>query len=414
MSIAPPPSLAATPWLNRPETRAVLGAVARAGFEARVVGGAVRNTLIGQPVSDIDIATTATPEQTIKAVEAAGLKAIPTGLQHGTITVVANHMPFEVTTLRTDVETDGRHARVAFTGDWAADAARRDFTINALYCDASGRVYDFTGGLADLDPPRIRFIGDAAQRIREDYLRILRFFRFTAAYTDGALDPAGRDACTAELPGLARISAERIQAEFLKLLAAPHASAVLDVMATRGVLRACLDTPCNVPRLARLAAIETALGLAPNPLLRLTAMTPHVETAAAGLAQRLRLSNADAAVLVHAASGDTVRYTPGDATRARRLLYADGPARFRARVLIAWTISGAPSDSPAWTALYQLPSHWTAPAFPLTGADCVAAGVSPGPQVGVLLREIEIWWLERGFALDRAAVLAELTRRLNT
>ena len=366
----------------------------------------------GGPVADIDIATTAKPEQTIKAVQKAGLKAIPTGLQHGTITVVANHVPFEVTTLRTDVETDGRHARVAFTADWAADASRRDFTINALYCDAGGTIYDPIGGLADIDPPRIRFIGTATDRIREDYLRILRFFRFTAAYTDGPLDGDGLAACHAERAGLAHVSAERIQAEFLKLLVAKHAEPVLVVMDAQGFLRMLLDTDCDVPSFARLTAIEAALGRAPDAIVRLAALTPPTTKSATHLAKTLRLSNADKTWLTRASTAAATCHRPGDEQRSRLALYSDGADVFQPSVMVAWARSGRPHDDVDWTALYQLPDRWTPPAFPLTGGDIVAAGVAPGPLVGGLLVELESWWIGQDFAPDRAAVLAELTRRL--
>ena len=405
-------SLTSAAWLSAPETRVVLRALTAAGFEARVVGGAVRNALIGRPVADIDIATTAKPEQTIEAVQKAGLKAIPTGLQHGTITVVANHIPFEVTTLRTDVETDGRHARVAFTADWAADASRRDFTINALYCDADGTIYDPIGGLADIDPPRMRFIGIATDRIREDYLRILRFFRFTAAYTDGLLDGDGLAACHAERAGLAHVSAERIQAEFLKLLVAKHAEPVLTVMAAQGFLRLLLDTPCNVPSFARLTAIEAALGRAPDAIVRLAALTPATTASATHLAKKLRLSNADKTGLTHASTAAVTCHRPGDEQRSRLALYSDGADAFQPSVMVAWARSGRPHDDVDWTALYRLADRWTPPEFPLIGGDIVAAGVPPGPLIGELLNELESWWIGQDFPPDRAAVLAELTRRL--
>ncbi|MBN9263737.1 MAG: CCA tRNA nucleotidyltransferase, partial [Hyphomicrobium sp.] len=231
-----PTSLAGAPWLERPETRAVLSALAAAGHEARIVGGTVRNALLGEPVTDVDIATTATPDETMAAARAAGLDAIPTGVSHGTVTIVAHHVPFEVTTLREDVETFGRHARVAFTADWAADARRRDFTINALYCDANGTISDPLGGLADLAARRVRFIGDARERIREDALRILRFFRFHARYSAEAIDAEGLAACAAERHLLAKLSAERVRAELLKLLDAPGAARAIAVMAAYGFI----------------------------------------------------------------------------------------------------------------------------------------------------------------------------------
>ncbi|MFM9936028.1 MAG: CCA tRNA nucleotidyltransferase, partial [Novosphingobium sp.] len=247
----------AAAWLSAPATQAVFEALERGGYGARAVGGIVRNTLLDLPATDIDIATDALPEDTLRLAAAAGLKTIPTGLAHGTVTVISGGAAYEVTTLRRDVSTDGRHAEVAFTADWAADAARRDFTINALYCDRHGEVFDPLGGLADLDPVQVRFIGNAGQRIEEDYLRILRFFRFTATYVaHGVLDPAGLAACTALRGGLARISGERIQAELLRLLAAPHAVGVTRALIGSGVFAALFDVPAELDRLTRMVAIE--------------------------------------------------------------------------------------------------------------------------------------------------------------
>jgi poly(A) polymerase len=412
-------------WLTCHETRAVLAALIQAGFEARIVGGAVRNTLLNLPVSDIDIATTAEPEQTIAAVCAAGLRAIPTGLQHGTITVVSSGHTFEVTTLRRDVETDGRHARVAFTADWTADARRRDFTINALYCDADGVVCDPVGGLADLDPPRIRFIGDAHERIREDYLRILRFFRFTAAYSDGVLDPHGLAACIAERAGLAQISAERIRAEILKLLVARHAVPVVDTMMHQGFVDHCLGLADrtgyrrHIGIFARLIALEQSLGRAPDPILRLAALVPEafegaqdVAAGARDVARTLHLSNAERAQLVALAHCEMGHTPVPNARLARRALQADGVDMFRARVLFQWAIRGASLDAPDWRELYLLPDRWTAPQLPLSGKDLLAAGVAPGPAFGQLLRELDAWWIEQDFAPDRESVRRELKRRL--
>lgn len=251
-----PTSLADASWLQRSETRAVLGALTAAGHEARIVGGTVRNALLGEPVTDIDIATTATPDQVIAAARAAHLDAIPTGIAHGTITVVANRVPFEVTTLREDAETFGRHARVAFTADWAADARRRDFTINALYCDADGVVSDPLG-LDDLAARRVRFIGDAHERIREDALRILRFFRFHARYGEGNPDTAGLDACAKERALLTMLSAERIRSELLKLLDAPGAADAVATMSNYGFLSALLGRAPRPGVLRRLIGDDT-------------------------------------------------------------------------------------------------------------------------------------------------------------
>lgn len=247
-------SLAGAPWLVRPETRAVFDALARAGHEARAVGGSVRNALLGLPVNDVDIATPATPEAVTAAARAAGLAAHPTGIDHGTVTVVSGHIPHEVTTLRRDVETDGRRAVVAYSTDWAEDAARRDFTINALYADADGRVFDPRGtGLPDLDARAVRFIGDADARIREDYLRILRFFRFSACYSAGRCDEEGLAACARNRAGLTRLSAERVHAESIKIFASPAAAlmVVVGAMLRHGFLPSLYGAAPYCGRLAR-------------------------------------------------------------------------------------------------------------------------------------------------------------------
>ena len=265
-----PPRLFGADWLSNPSARAVFAALAAGGHEARAVGGAVRNALFGKAVKDVDIATTAAPEETMRLARAAGLKAHPTGIEHGTITVVAGHEPYEVTTLRRDIETFGRHARVTFTTDWTEDAKRRDFTMNALYCAADGTIHDPLGGYPDLAARRVRFIGDAHERIREDFLRILRFFRLYAEYGRGEPDPTSLDACVAERTGLANLSGERIRAEFLRMLAAPGAVDAAASLAIYGILEP-LHLHLDPHLLARLVEIETALGRPPDPVLRLAA-----------------------------------------------------------------------------------------------------------------------------------------------
>ena len=402
------PSLAGADWLTRPETRAVFDALAAGGFAARAVGGAVRNALLGRPVVDIDIATPARPEQVIAAARAAGLAAVPTGLAHGTVTVISSHVPHEVTTLREDVETHGRHATVAFTDDWAADARRRDFTINALYCCADGSVFDPLGAEADLAARRVRFIGEARQRIREDCLRILRFFRLTAEYGEGPPDAEGLAACVAERDGLALLSAERVRQEMLRLLAAPRGPELVRAMQDYGLLAYVLPAAPRPALLARLAAIEGALGLAGDAVLRLAALAVELPEDADRLRERLRLSNEEQARLARAAlrTPDIGAASPEGAARA--CLYADGAAGYRERVLTAWARSGdAPAD-PAWRHRYALAERWQPPRFSLGGAEVVALGVPPGPRVGELLRALEAWWVAGDFAADETALRARL------
>jgi poly(A) polymerase len=408
---APPHRLTGAEWLDRPETQAVFAALAARGHLGRAVGGAVRNALADRPVSDVDIATDARPEEVLRAAESAGLKAVPTGLAHGTVTVLAGAHPYEITTLRRDVETHGRHATVAFTDDWAEDAKRRDFTLNALYCGADGTLFDPLGGYPDLVARRVRFIGDARERIREDYLRILRFFRLTADFAAGPADAAGLAACVRERAGLAVLSAERVRVELLRLLAAPRGAEVAALMQDYGLLPAVLGAAPRPTLLARLAAIEAVLGLAPDPVLRLAALAAETPEDAERLRDRLRLSNEQAAKLARAAG----RGPPGAEAHARAWLHRHGAAAYRERVLLDWTRSGAAPDSEAWRGRFRLPDRWQPPRFPVTGADVLALGVPAGRRVGEILRELETWWIAGDFAADEVALrarLADLARRL--
>jgi poly(A) polymerase len=414
MAAPAPPRLAEAEWLTRPETRAVFAALGKRGFAARAVGGAVRNALLGRPVVDIDIATPARPEEVMAAARVAGLGAIPTGIDHGTVTVLANRVPYQVTTLRQDVETDGRHATVAFTDDWAADARRRDFTINALYCDAEGEVFDPLLAYADLAERRVRFIGDAGARIREDYLRILRFFRLTADYGEGPPDREGLAACVAEREGIAVLSGERVRQELLRLLVARRATELVGVLQGYGLATYVLPIAPRPTLLERLVAIEAGLGLDPNAILRLAALGVEVPEDAERLRDRLRLSNDEHAILARAGiqAADLCPGAPEQAARAR--LYADGEAAYRERVLLAWARAGDPPDSRDWRERLALPERWQPPQFPVGGADVMALGVPAGPRVGELLRALEEWWVAGDFAADAAALrarLAELARQ---
>ena len=412
MAAPAPPRLTNAEWLARPATKAVFAALAAQGFAARAVGGAVRNALIGRPVVDIDLATAARPEQVIAAARAAGLAAVPTGIAHGTVTVISDHVPYEVTTLREDVETHGRHATVAFTGDWAADARRRDFTLNALYCDADGEIFDPLSGYADLVQRRVRFIGDARARIREDYLRILRFFRFTAEYGEGPPHAEGLSACVAEREGLAVLSAERVRQEVLRLLVARRGPELVRTMQDYGLIGYVLPAAPRPVMLDRLAGIEAALGRASDAILRLGALAVEVPEDAARLRDRLRLSNEEHAELaragVHGRDFGPDHSTGAPERAARACLYAEGEAAYRQRVLLAWTRSGDPPQSKAWRERLALPERWQPPRFPLGGADVMALGLPAGPRVGELLRTLEAWWIAGDFAADEAALRAKL------
>ncbi len=373
----------------------MLAALAAAGYEGRAVGGAVRNALLGRPITDIDIATPAAPDAVIATARAAGLQAIPTGIEHGTVTIVAGGQPFEVTTLRRDIATDGRRAVVAFTSDWAEDARRRDFTMNALYCDATGGVHDPVGGYRDLVAGRVRFIGDADARIREDYLRILRFFRMHATYGRGALDAEGIAACVRGRAGLTQLSAERIRAEILKLVVAPRAVETIDAMLDSGLLAGVLGAAPRPGVLALAIAGETALGRAPDAMLRLSALTMASEHDRARLAERLRLSAAEREALIVVDLQLGGRLSTLDGASARAALYRTKPERFR-REVAALAALGAPFHAAA-RRLQAMADGWPQPSLPVRGADVLAAGLSAGPEVGAILAEIEDWWVAADF-----------------
>jgi poly(A) polymerase len=390
-------------WLKDGELTSLLALLDRDGEEARVVGGAVRNALMQLTVGEIDVATTAVPQEVMRRVEAAGFKAKPTGIEHGTVTAIIDGRPFEVTTLREDVETFGRKAKVAFGRDWIADAQRRDFTINALSVSADGQMYDYVGGLADIAAHRVCFIGDPSARIAEDYLRILRFFRFHAWYGQGTPDAAGLHACIAARSGLDALSRERVRMEMLKLLLAPHAAPTLAVMAEAGILGAVLG---GVPLLASFentAKAEAAIGAAPDATRRLGALGVYVMEDAERLSQRLRLSNTEFERLMALEYWWRVRPAAG-AHAARVLLYQLGPASFTDRVLVAWSRSDAGAADSAWHELATLPLRWTAPRFPLKAADFLSRGVPKGPEMGAALRAAEQAWIDADFPEDRTAI----------
>jgi poly(A) polymerase len=396
----------AAPWLREGPLATLIGVLDRDGEEARVIGGAVRNALMGLDPGDFDVATTALPEEVTRRAAAAGFRPVPTGLAHGTITVLAGGLPFEVTTLREDVETFGRHATVRFGRDWRRDAERRDFTINALSLSADGTVHDYVGGLADLDARRVRFIGDAAARIAEDYLRILRFFRFHAAYGQGAPDPAALAAAIAGRAGLEQLSRERVRMELMKLLVAPRAAAALVVMSDAGILGAVLGGVPLIASFERMAAIEAALALAADPARRLAALNVMIVEDATRLWERLRLSNAEHERL--ATMGDAWwRIAPamGEAA-ARELIYRIGADAFTERALLAFARSGDAADDVAWREIARLPQRWRVPVFPLKAADFIARGVEKGPALGRALAAAEEAWIAAGFPGDAPALAA--------
>jgi poly(A) polymerase len=410
----PEPRLANAPWLVAPATQTVLAAITAGGGEARIVGGAVRNTLLGLPVTDLDIATSVRPEDVVARAEEAGLGAVPTGMAHGTITIIAEHKPFEVTTLRRDVETHGRHATVAFTEDWASDAHRRDFTINALYCDASGRLFDYTGGLEDLSAKRVRFIGRPEDRITEDYLRILRFYRFTAAYGAGGIDRESHEACAALQEGLDCISAERIRAELLKLLVAPHAPIVLSEMDETGILARVLGSAADVITCARLAAIEACNAIPADAVRRLYALAVLQPGDAARLRDRLRLSKKEYERLADLTLPERAFDPSENEDAAKILLYRKGSATFRDGALISWArdLIAGPTSS-AHHDRYKLADRWSPPVLPITGKDVIALGIPPGPEIGHIIDTLDLWWMTAGFPADESLVRERLATLVN-
>ncbi|MDA9508807.1 poly(A) polymerase [Bradyrhizobium sp. CCBAU 11386] len=397
------PILADAPWLISGGTARVLQLLGADGEEARVVGGAVRNALLDLAPGDIDIATTALPEEVVRRAKAAGIKSVPTGIDHGTITLVIDGHPYEVTTLREDTETFGRKAKVAFGRDWVKDAERRDFTMNGLSVDATGVVYDHVGGIADARARRVRFIGDPDQRIAEDYLRILRFFRIHAAFGAGEPDREGYLACIRGRAGLASLSAERVRMEMLKLLVAGGASAAVLAMAEAGLLQALTGGVVYTGPLATMVAIERALGLPASSTRRLAALTVAVTEDAKRVATRLRLSNPEAKAL-DSMGHRWWRFAAKDEANARRLLYRLGAERYHDRVLLGWARAASDVHSSRWRALAELPQRWTPPKFPLRAADFIARGMAEGPALGHVLTLAEDAWLAADFPLEEAAL----------
>jgi poly(A) polymerase len=392
------------PWMTSPETRAVMDALGEACF----VGGVVRNSLMGREVSDIDIATPLTPDEVTKRLEAAKLKAVPTGIEHGTVTAVSNGRPYEVTTLRRDVSTDGRRAVVAFTTDWAEDAQRRDFTMNALYADAKGEVFDSVGGVADLKAGRVRFVGDPVTRIREDFLRILRLFRFHAWYGKSEIDKPALQACAAEKAGLRQLSGERIAKEMLKLLAAEDPVPVLRSMAATGILSEVLPGELNIVRLERLVAIDGTNFFQPDAILRLAALLPDRAAGAHEIADRWKLSNADRDRLADIAGNTDKIVSYLSIKEVRKLLYKLGMARFKDRVSLKWAEDPKETNFVQWRALLAMADAWQRPKFPLDGGNVMAAGVPQGPLIGKILTEVEEWWIDSDFIDDEFSLAERL------
>ncbi len=401
------PSLAGESWLNAEPLQRLLALLSAGDGEARVAGGAVRNALLGEPIADIDIATTLPPWRVTELAIGAGMSVHATGVAHGTVTVVIHvgkdTHTFEVTTLRIDTETDGRRAKVAFTDDWTADASRRDFTINAMYCDADGTLFDPLGGYQDLADRVVRFAGDPHARIEEDYLRILRFFRFHARYGRGDMDEAALQACIDHKTSLGTLSGERIRAELLKLVVARRAVDTIAVMDKTGIFRCAFSADVRLKPFEHMIAIDQANSFKADAELRLGVL---VEPQTAPL-ERLRLSNEQHARL---------RALPADSSLSPQLrehelqivLYQMGKSRFADAVRHGWALSLAPVDDPGWLGLLKFAEDWPVPVFPVTGKDLIERGVAPGREMGDKLRALEDWWMAAGFPDDKNEILAQL------
>ena len=398
-------------WMKAPATRAVVDALTADSAEVRFVGGCVRDAVAGRKVTDVDIATPDPPETVTRLLEAAGIRVVPTGIAHGTVTAVIRHRHFEITTLRRDVETYGRRAKVAFTDDWTADAARRDFTINALFCDPDGTLYDPFGGIDDLDAGRVRFVGDAVKRIKEDVLRLLRFFRFYAHYGRPPPDAEALAACRAMARALPGLSGERVSAELLRLLAAPDPAAVLALMIEAEVLAFVLPEVAGLDALTELCAVE---GEAGDPLRRLALLLRRGYDAAGEAGERLKMSNAQKKRLAAMVTPPAPITADLDFAAQRRALYHTGAALFTDLVYLAWAeaLARAPADEEALAAAYApmcgTARAWEDPRLPVKGADVVKLGVPDGPRVGELLARIEAWWEAGDYRAGREETLARL------
>lgn len=411
MTLAPR-SLANAPWLAADSVQALFTALQQDGDQARIVGGAVRNALLGVPVADIDFATTAHPDSVAARSKAAGFKVVPTGIEHGTLTIIAHGHKYEVTTLREDVETDGRRAVVRFGSDWIADARRRDFTVNAMSVDAGGTLFDPLGGYEDMLAGNIRFVGDPDTRIAEDRLRILRFFRFHAQYGKGSLDGEGLAAAIRARAGLRDLSAERIGQEMSRISLAPGALSTVIAMQDSGIVPIVLAGIAYIGALGRLFEFENTTDMVPQSALRLAAIACRVEEDAYRLAGRLRLANAERDRMRKAIVAVSELGLRPQKKAARRVLYRLGEEAYRDGVALAFSWNRPSPDSNSWRELFALPDEWSAPSFPLGGRDVVDETSIRGASVGVILKAVESWWIENDFAADEAALRARLDQMI--
>lgn len=407
-------------WLYWPQTQRLIEVFHQGGHEIRFVGGAVRDLLLGRPVHDVDVATPASPQQVMGLLEKAQIKVIPTGLSHGTVTALIDSVAFEITTLRADIKTYGRHAEVQFTRNWEEDAARRDFTLNALYCDATGKVYDYFDGLRDLHAHHVRFIGDPEQRIREDGLRILRFFRFSAYYSEGEVDLPGLEACYQCREMLDQLSGERIAQEMLKLMASDYAAAMLERMQEEQLTTSLFGYKIhpeplkNWPRVKLLADMESSVLPEQDTLLPLVLLCRGQAESAVGMAdfiiERWKLSNKQADLLRSLVRQPRLS-KDSEENEQKRLIRHYGAQTFMLMVLMSWAEMMADTQqqvqllSASYRSMLWLAEQWQPPVFPLKGSDLIAHGIKSGPELGNWLQKLEDWWEKEDYQPDRQALL---------
>jgi poly(A) polymerase len=401
-------TLALQEWMAARPTQTVLRALGARGAEVRFIGGCVRDAILQHPIKDIDIATTATPNEVIDLLTKSAIKAVPTGLDHGTVTAVIEHKTFEITTLRRDVETDGRHAVVAYTKDWREDAERRDLTMNALSLSIDGTIHDYVDGYDDALSGTVKFIGDATTRIKEDVLRLLRFYRFFAHYGASPANEEARGACRTLAPLLSTLSGERIRKEFFELLGAQDPTATLNMMRSDNIFAGFLPEAENFDRLMALIRLEIHLSpqwpsfIMPDAKRRLAALLGDGAEAVLTIADRLKLSNADRKRL-HDLACDVIQNSQHDTLP--RILYEMGPEHTRDRLLLKWAIQGLPKNHPEQI---NTVATWRQPKFPLTGGDVLTLGIEAGPAVGRHLKSVENWWVDQAFTPDRTQCLDQL------
>ncbi|MEC8086637.1 MAG: CCA tRNA nucleotidyltransferase [Pseudomonadota bacterium] len=403
-------------WMLEPDTERIFGALNEAGHTIRFVGGCIRDTIAGHTVSDIDLATDALPERVSGVLSAAEIRVVPTGIDHGTVTALVGERAFEITTLRKDVATNGRRAQVEFTDDWYEDAARRDFTFNALSADRDGRVYDYFNGLEDLNAGKVRFIGDALERVKEDYLRILRFFRFHAYFAKSGPDPESFAACRSAVTHVETLSGERIWNELSRTLVAPNPVFICQLMEEIGLLGLLLPVERVVPRVEALSTLEKMLSLEPDPIRRLTALIAPNRSQTLNIAARLKFSRADTRRLENLICNRGVWDIKINGLSLRRALYSSSSDQVCDFILLSWAdeissgTEGMRRSQKAWRDVWEIASAWTSPEFPLDGRDIVEIGIKEGPMVGEILSEMEEWWVGQSFQPDRKACLTKLKR----